>query len=87
MMKTNSPCGGLLNPAVVGQLFVWLAHVRLFGLVLEESLALSSVSFLIAVFLSIGWLTLCPLLLVPCFSRDSPDSLASAHLFGSLSSR
>lgn len=39
MMKTNCPCGGLLNPTVAGQLFVWQVHVRLYGFVL--SLALS----------------------------------------------
>ena len=29
-MKTSCPCGGLLNPSVAGQAFVWLVHVRLY---------------------------------------------------------
>lgn len=36
MMKTNCPCGGLLNPAVAGRLFVWLVHVRLYGFVFKD---------------------------------------------------
>lgn len=45
-MKTNSPCGGLLNSAVTGQ-----PHDGLFGFGLEEKLDQSTVSVLVAVFM------------------------------------
>lgn len=70
-MKTNCPCGGLLNPGVADQLLAWQLHFRLFVLVLKERLVLSTVSFLVDFFfffwgsfggvsvflLSLGWLS------------------------------
>lgn len=61
-MKTNCPCGGLLNSTVAGRLFVWLVHVRLFGFVLNDWVNPPCLYFLLLMyfFCSVGWHSVLP---------------------------